>query len=274
MRNQATTQRAHHLTLALALAVAACAKEGAEPPATEAPGNTSAAGEAQGSAAAGAKARLAVSPTLGGSVLPVGDYQAELAIHEDGGVRGLVFDAEGQAMAQARVSDFKVTLHAEGGGRPEASLLWDARCPCFQGNGFQGNAELAAGLIAKPVDVSFAIDNSPVASTLAAYTLLPRLDLGARADLAAGGDVKMTAPDVKAKLAAGAKGLADAKANLSSKTSKAAQAAATAKASAAASLPKPAVKVDVKRSQSASAPEETGAKASVKAKASFGFGTK
>jgi len=129
-------------------------------------------------------------------------------------------------------------------------------------------------LIAKPVDVSFEIDGNQVGSTLAAYTLLPRLDLGARADLAAGGDVKVTAPDAKAKLSAGAKGLGDAKANLISKTSKAPQAAATAKASAAASLPKPAVRVDVKRSQSAAAPKETGAKASVKAKASFGFGTK
>jgi len=127
MRNQATTPRAHHLTLALALAMAACAKEGAEPPATEAPGNASAASEAQVSAAAGAKARLAVPPTLGGAVLPVGDYQAELAIHENGWVRGLVFDAEGQAMAQARVSDFNVTLNAEGGARPRASLIWDSQ---------------------------------------------------------------------------------------------------------------------------------------------------
>jgi hypothetical protein len=268
MRKPANTRRARPLTLLVALTTTfACATQKTEP----APEASAAVGtEAQ--ADVRAKANVAAAPRLGGNVVVAGDYQAELAVHENGWVKGLVFDAQGAALAPTRVSDFKVALNAEGDAKLDLTLTWDATCNCFLGNAFEGQSDLAARLVAKPVQLSFNVDGAAQAGALAAYTLLPKLDLSARADLAGTANVKVPSPDVKAKLSAGVQ----AKAPSADVTVKApaAKAGATAKASGAVSLPKPSVKLEVKQSAGTSTAPKAGASAGVKAKAGFGFGTK
>lgn len=268
MRTPAHPHRSRPLTLLSAVAMTlACATEKTEP-----------SPEASASAAEGvqanvqAKANVTAAPQLGGSVGVVGDYQAELAVHENGWVKGLVFDARGAALAPARVSDFKVALTAEGDAKLDLALAWDATCNCFLGNAFEGKADVGAGLVVKPVQLSFVVDGAAQAGALAAYRLLPRLDLSARADLAGTANVKVPSPDVKAKLSAGVNAKVPS-ADVSVKPP-AAKAGVTAKASSAVSLPKPSVKLEVKQSAGTSTPPKAGASAGVKAKAGFGFGTK
>jgi hypothetical protein len=231
---------------------AGCATEPAEPLASDT------AASAEITAQAEVTTKLTVAPTLGGSVFAVGEYQAELAVFEDGWVKGLLFDARGQAVPPALVTNFTLALTAQGDAKPRATLLWNADCKCFQ-----GKADVAASLVAKPIDVSFDVSGKAQAGALAAYTLLPKLNLNAQADLSAAATAEVPTPDVKAKLAAGAKASNDAKANL----------AATAKAGvgvgakAVVAVPKPVVNVEVKKSASAT----TKPNAAVKAKASAGF---
>lgn len=266
MSTPAYTRHARPLTLLAAVAFAsACATEKAAP---SAEASASAAVAAQ--ADVEAQAKINAVPKLGGSVAAVGDFQAELAVHENGWVKGLVFDAQGIAVTPTRVSDFKVELAAEGDAKLDLTLSWDATCKCFLGNAFDGKADLGAGLVVKPVQMSFNVDGAAQAGALAAYTLLPKLDLSARADLA--GNVKVPSPEVKANLSAGVK----AKVPTADVTVKppAAKAGLTAKASGAVSLPKPSVKLDVKQSASTSTAPKAGASAGVKAKAGLSFGTK
>jgi hypothetical protein len=266
MRTPANTRRVRSLTLLAAVAFgAACATDKTEP-APEASASVQAQADVE------AKAKVTAVPKLGGSVVVVGDYQAELAVHENGWVKGLVFDAQGTALAPARVSDFKVALNAEGDAKLDLTLAWDVTCNCFLGNAFEGKSEVGAGLIAKPVQLSFVVDGAARAGSLAAYTLLPKLDLSARADLAGTASVKVPSPEVKAKLAAGVNAKVPS-ADVSVKPP-AAKAGLTAKASGAVSVPKPSVKLEVKQSASTSTAPKAGASAGVKAKAGFGFGTK
>lgn len=268
MRTQTYPRRARPLTLLAALAfTTACATE-----------KTAPSPEASASAAVGvqtdvqAKVNVTAAPQLGGSVGVVGDYQAELAVHENGWVKGLVFDARGAALAPARVSNFKVALSAEGDAKLDLTLSWDATCNCFLGNAFAGKADIGGGLVAKPVHVSLIVDGAAQAGSLVAYTLLPKLDLSARADLAGTANVEVPSPEVKAKLNAGVNAKVPS-ADLSVKPP-AAKAGVTAKASGAVSLPKPSVKLEVKQSAGTSTTPKAGASAGVKAKAGFGFGTK
>jgi hypothetical protein len=268
MRTQANIRRARSLTLLAALATTvACATDKTEPSA-----EASAAVGVQAQADVQATAKVAAAPRLGGSVVVAGDYQAELAVHENGWVKALVFDAQGTALAPARVSDFKVALNAEGDAKLDLTLTWDATCNCFLGNAFEGRSDLDARLVAKPVQLSFIVDGAAQAGALAAYTLLPKLDLSARADLAGTANVKVPSPEANAKLSAGVK----AKVPSADVTVKppAAKAGVTAKASGAVSLPKPSVKLEVKPSAGTSTAPKAGASAGVKAKAGFGFGTK
>lgn len=265
MRTQLILRCARPLMLATSLAGAgACATDPAEPTSEPAADTT-----LQGEAKAEAKAKISATPQLGGSVVAVGDYQAELAVHENGWVKGLVFDAQATALAPTRVSDFSVALSAEGDAKLDLDLAWDATCKCFLGNAFQGKSDVTAELVAQPVQLSFSVDGAAQAGTLAAYSLLPELELTARADLAGAAQAKVPAPAVKAKLAAGVKAKVPS-ADVNVKPP-AAKAGVSAKASA--SAPKPSVKLEVKSSTASSAPK-AGASAGVKAKAGFGFGTK
>jgi hypothetical protein len=254
-RSLAIVIRPRQLVLAASLAWGVgCATEPADPGAST--GENAA--QAEVNANAEAKAKLTVAPTLGGSVFAVGEYQTELAIFEDGWVKGLVFDARGQAVPPALVTSFMLSLSAQGDAKPRATLLWDVDCKCFQ-----GKADVAASLVAKPIEVSFDVDGKAQAGVLAAYTLLPKLNLNAQADLNGEATAEVPTPNVKAKLAAGAQASNDAKANLSAT----AKAGAGATAKAAVAVPKPVVHVEVQKSASTS----TKPNAAVKAKASAGF---
>jgi hypothetical protein len=125
---------------------------------------TKAAGEAQ----AGADAQLAlVAPRLGGNVLAVGEHQVELAILENGLVQGLVYDAHGQAVAVAELPEVAVALRTRGGGRPSATLVWVAAHACLE-----GRAQLQAGLVAEPIDVTLS-GAARATATLSDYAIQP-----------------------------------------------------------------------------------------------------
>src|SRR5688572_18845675 len=87
--------------------------------------SSGAAGTASAEVKADARLEL-VAPTLGGSVLWVGDHQVELAILENGLVQGLVYDARGNVVAAAELPKASVALRTKGGGRPSAALAWVA----------------------------------------------------------------------------------------------------------------------------------------------------
>jgi len=126
------------------------------------------AGTASAAAKAGAEAKLVlVAPTLGGSVLVVGEQQVELAILENGLVQGLVYDAQGKAVAAAQLPKVSVALRTKGGGRPSAALVWVAPHACLE-----GRAQLEAGLVAEPIDVTLEGAERATAM-LANYAILP-----------------------------------------------------------------------------------------------------
>jgi hypothetical protein len=135
-------------SLLLPLVLAACATD-------EAKDTEAATAGAATSARAELAARAKVTPTFGGSVLWVGDYQAELAVHEDGLVQGLVFGADGQALAHERVSSFGAVLALESGARLALALSWDANAARFR-----GRAALTSELVMRPVDVKLEVDGT------------------------------------------------------------------------------------------------------------------
>jgi hypothetical protein len=108
-----------------------------------------------------------MTPTLGGSVLAVGEQQVELAILENGLVQALVYDARGQAIAAADLPKVSVALRTKGGGRPSAALAWLAPHACLE-----GRAQLEAGLVAEPIDVTLE-GATRATATLSNYAILP-----------------------------------------------------------------------------------------------------
>jgi hypothetical protein len=205
-----------------------------------------------------AEARVSARATLGGQIVAVGDFQTELAIHAHGYVRGLVFDASAKPVPPERVSDFSLTLSAEGAASPDLKLAWDAKTKCFAG---QTGADIE--LVPGDVDVRLEVDGKVQSGVLAVATLLPALT--ASADVAGEAHAPTLAADAKAQVAAPA---AAARASLAAKTKAAARAKAGAQAKATVAVPAPKVKV----SGTTSAGTKGKPGASVKAKASFGLG--
>ncbi|HTV19163.1 MAG TPA: hypothetical protein VMG12_10840 [Polyangiaceae bacterium] len=250
--------------LALVLLTASCAKDEPKPAADVTPPAASAP-SAEARAGAHADAQLTIEPKLGGSVFVAGQSQIELAIGADGRVDGLVYDAAGKPIAPDRVSEFSVTLNAQGDAKARVGLAWDA--PALR---FRGQADVSAGLVAKPIDVTLQVDGKAQSGVLEAYTLMPPSG-SADAKLEANADAKLAAPKInaKGKLGADAKALADVKAPKIQAPNGAAS--LQGKAGASVAIPKP--KADVSAKASAGADKKkSGAGASVKAKASFGFG--
>ncbi|MEY4545817.1 MAG: hypothetical protein RL685_2012 [Pseudomonadota bacterium] len=124
------------------------------------------------SAAAAAHPAL-VTPTLGGSVLAVGNQQLELAVLENGGVLGQVYDSSGALVASAQLPQVAVDLRTKGGGRPHVELGWDPARGCLA-----GRAQLEAGLIAEPIDVSLALNGKVSSALLSGYAILPLARFG------------------------------------------------------------------------------------------------
>lgn len=249
--------RSHFLfsTLApLALLLAAgCSKDEPSPPATSAP-PSAAPLQVTGDA------RVDVEPSIGGKVFRVGEHACELAVSADGRVEGLVFDARGNAVAPERVAEFSAALSAEADARPRVKLLWDAEVARFR-----GQADVQAALTTRPIDVTLQIDGAAQTGVLEGYALLPAPAIGAKAE--ARGDATLKTP--KAQLGAGAKALADVKAQAPRIKAPNAAASLQAKADAKLAVPKPRVDVGAKAS-AGTEKKKTGA--SVKAKATFGFG--
>lgn len=273
MKNPSRTQGSIRFGLiALSALIVACAKDKAPASSGESPG---AEGSASVSATAevGAKAetKVSIAPTLGGSVLAVGEYQVEVAVHDNGLVKGLVFDARSKPLSNRAALDFAVTLHTAAGAEPKVDLLWNDECACFS-----GQATFEGALAPRPIDVSLAVNGDLAAAKLEAYALLPapRVEVNANVKASAQADLPEP-PKMNTKLGVGAKGLAgftapkvELKAPSLAESTKA-SASATAKASANVSAPKPAVQLKVNTTT-----PKPKAGASVKGGASFGFGTK
>jgi hypothetical protein len=253
----------------------ACAKCGdSEPHGTEARGTEGSASSAVSEGKAEAQTAVTIQPKLGGSVLAVGEAQVEVAVYENGSVKGLVFDSLGKPLSDRAAVDFAVTLQAANGSTPKVDLTWNDACACFA-----GQAELEGALAVRPIDVSLNLDGSSDVAKLESYVLLPAPQLAAEANVTASARAAVPQPPrVDAKLAAGssAKGLAELKTpkvDLNAGSGSGASASASAKANV--SVPKPAVQLKVGTSTSStSTKSKEKAGASVKAGASFGFGTK
>jgi len=262
------------LVFMAALSLAGCAKDGedsaaaAETRGVEGSASVSTMAEAKAEANARVDVALNIEPKLGGSVLVVGESQVEVAVFENGAVKGLVFDARGNPISDRAALDFAVTLHTVGGGAPKVNLVWDAACACFS-----GHAAPSAALVVEPIDISLGLAGSVDSAQLGAYALLPAPKLDAEVNAAAAGAALPKPPKVDAKLSSSANGLAELKApKVDAKASAGSTATTGAKASASASVsvPKPSVHLEVGESTST----KNKAGAGVKGGASFGFGTK
>lgn len=260
--------------LGVALSAAACAKdenaEGSEAKGAERSGSVTL--NAEANMQAQAQTAVTIAPKLGGSVLAVGEAQVELAVFENGAVKGLVYDAQGKPLSDRAAVNFAVTLQAASGSAPKVDLGWDDACACFA-----GQAKLQGALAVRPIDVSLGLAGNMDVAKLEAYALLPapKLDLEASAAASASAALPQP-PKADAKLAAGAKpkGLAELKTpKVDLKASSGSGANASAKASASVSVPKPAVQLKVGQSTSTTSTKNK-ASAGVKAGASIGFGSK
>lgn len=124
--------------------------------------------------AASVQARAAlVTPTLGGSVLAVGEQQLELAVLENGSVLGLVYDERGALVADAQLPKVSVDLRTKGGGKPHVELGWQPERACLA-----GRAQLEGGLVAEPLDVSLELNGKLSKATLSDYAILPLARFG------------------------------------------------------------------------------------------------
>lgn len=252
---------------------AACAKCGdSEPGGAEAKGpegSASIAVNAEGKAEA--QTAVTIRPKLGGSVLALGEAQVEVAVYENGSVKGLVYDAQGKPISDRAAVDFAVTLHAADGSAPKVDLTWNDACACFA-----GQAELEGALAVRPIDVSLGLGSSRDVAKLESYALLPAPKLAADAKVAASAGVAVPQPPkVDAKLAAGSstKGLAELKTPKVDLKASGSGASASAKATASVSVPKPTVQLKAGTSTSNTSTKDK-AGASAKAGGSFSFGTK
>ena len=175
----------------------------------KAPGSEATAAVAQGSAAAegsvAAQAQL-ITPTLGGSVLLVGDHQVELAVFENGQVQGLVYASGGQTLAPLALPKVTAALRTKGGGHHSAALAWDAPHACLQ-----GHAALDAALVAEPIDVSLDFGGKVTTATLVNYAILPFARFGGSVLAVGGYAVELvTKPDLVAAYVLDASGKAQA----------------------------------------------------------------
>jgi len=158
---------------------------------------------AQGSGAAQAQLSL-ITPTLGGSVLVVGDHQVELAVFENGQVQGLVYTVGGQALAPLALPKVTAALRTRGGGQHEAALAWDAPHACLQ-----GRAALDAALVAEPIEVSLDVGGQVVKAALVDYAILPFARFGGSVLAVGGYAVELVAkPDLVAAYVLDASGKA------------------------------------------------------------------
>ena len=130
-------------------------------------GSAGASGGASASAEVSGKAALSVSPSFGGSVLSVGEHPVEIAIAENGFVQGLVYDAQGKAIASAD-PQLSLALRTKGGGQPKVSLVWSA--PHAR---LEGRAQLEAGLSTEPIEVALDLAGQHATATLSDYAILP-----------------------------------------------------------------------------------------------------
>ena len=164
--------------LGAALNASACAKdgdaEGAEAKGAEGSGSVTT--NAGANIKAEAQAAVTVQPKLGGSVIAIGESQVEVAVFEDGSVKGLVYDAQGKPLGARAAVDFAVTLQAANGNAPKVDLSWNDACACFA-----GQAELQGALAVRPIDVSLGLAGSSDEAKLETYALLPapKLDVEA-----------------------------------------------------------------------------------------------
>jgi hypothetical protein len=106
-------------------------------------------------------------PELGGKLALVGDHHVELAVHETGDVRALVFDGEGKRVSEPESVGLVARLRAEGGAKPEVELRWDEKRDCFH-----GSTGAKARLVSEPASVSLTLGGKTATAELAEYALL------------------------------------------------------------------------------------------------------
>ena len=205
---------------------------------------------------------LVAPPTLGGSVVATGEYTVEVAPQLDGQVDAIVRNAAGVAVE----GGVELDAHVQAGGelRP-VKLTWDPALLRFRGK-LEGDLQIEPG----PIELSLVADGRLRTGAIMAAVVVPKLDVDAKAKLAAHADAKLGA---KAKLEAAAaqKASAKAKAQLAG-----VKGAASGAAKLAVKVPQPSVNVkagaqgDAKASTSAQARAAGGASAKGAAKPQAG----
>ena len=180
------------LASAVMLLAPACKKK------AEGPGVT-----ASASAAVSAQAEpAALRARMGGSLVMLGDYVAEILLHADGLVEASLMDRTGQPLLATTEASLTVRANTQGGAGTDVKLAWDPPRARFVGHA-GGGAKLASG----PVKVELALQGKTAQGTLAMAPLVtgPRFgghllavgDLGAEVLVNANGNVAAHLWDVK-----------------------------------------------------------------------------
>jgi hypothetical protein len=79
----------------------------------------------------------------------------------------LVYDAQGKAVAAAELPKVSLVLRTKGDGRPRVALVWVGPHACLE-----GRAQLEAGLVAEPIEVTLE-GAAQARATLSDYAILP-----------------------------------------------------------------------------------------------------
>jgi hypothetical protein len=127
-------------------------------------------------------------PELGGNLLALGEYRAELAIQSDGLVRALVFDAQGQRVAKPESLTLSLSFSTQAGKKLDLALAWHDARACFWGQ-VEPKGELGLG----PIDVSLGVGGQVFAGTLSQYALLPAPRFGGQVIATGGFAVELVA---------------------------------------------------------------------------------
>jgi len=213
-------------------------------------------------------AALIAPPSIGGTIVAVGDYSVEIAPQLDGHIDAVVRNAAGASVE----GGVQLTARVQAGGelRPVA-LQWDAALGRFRGK-LEGNFKLVPG----PIELALVAEGGLRTGATMTAAVLPAIAVDARADLKAGLGL-----DAKAKARADLAARLKAEADAAAKARAAAQArlkpvsgAASGSAKLSLKVPQPKVRVSTGASADAKASGSAKAKSSAEGGAQQGGGVK
>jgi hypothetical protein len=132
---------------------------------------------ASASAALSAETKPAASlrARIGGSLVMLGDYVAEVLIHADGQIEAILMDRTGQPLLATTEASLSVKANTQGGAGTDVKLAWDPPRARFVGHA-GGGAKLASG----PVKVDLTLQGKTTQGMLAMAPLVTGPRFGGR----------------------------------------------------------------------------------------------